>query len=469
MQVKRIFPFLLLSAFISINLVSNTGCANIVPPGGGPKDTIPPVLVGATPKDSALRVSSQKITLYFDEFVEMKNANEKILITPYPDQLPQFDYKLRTVTVRLKDSLLPNTTYTIDFGDAIADLNEGNILKNFKYVFSTGSRIDNNTLSGKVILAETGKADSTTYAVLYTKNEDSTVMKEKPKYVTRVDSKGNFRFSNLPEGTFYVFALLDSDGDKKYGLLSEAFAFYDQPVVVSANTQPVALYAYVAEKAKRREPAATPPKGSAGKLYFNASLENGHQNLLDSMRLMYIKPIRKIDPSKIKLLEDTTNTVKEVTITNDSVRNKLVVFTQWKAGASYKLVLPPGYATDSSGNTSTVADTLRFSTFEEKDYGSIRVRFTGLDLSRHPVLLVYRGEDLISAIPMKSNEWYQKLFLPGDYQLRILFDANENGRWDAGSYFTKPRKQPELVQSIDKPISIKSNWDNEFKIDFKLD
>ena len=128
---------------------------------------------------------------------------------------PAIEYKLRTVTVRLKDSLLPNTTYNINFGDAIVDLNEGNILKNFQYSFSTGAFIDSNELSGKVILAETGNTDSTMFALLYRKQEDSTVFKEKPMYVARVDAQGNFRFNNLPAGSFYVYALRDEDGNKK--------------------------------------------------------------------------------------------------------------------------------------------------------------------------------------------------------------------------------------------------------------
>ena len=180
-----------------------------------------------------LILETQKITIIFDEFIELKSASEKVLISPFPDKQPQIEHKLKTITIRLKDSLLPNTTYTIDFGDAVVDLNEGNILKNFQYAFSTGASIDSNEIRGRIILAETGKTDSTMFAVLYNKQEDSTVAKQKPMYVARVDGQGNFRFTNLPTGAFYLYGLGDVDGNKQYNQPIEQFAFLDSPIVVS--------------------------------------------------------------------------------------------------------------------------------------------------------------------------------------------------------------------------------------------
>lgn len=468
MNKKRIFPFAAVAIAIITNIIGNSGCANIVPPGGGPRDSLPPQLVSASPKDSALNVTQQKIILNFDEFVELRNANEKLLITPYPSKAPLIESKLRSVTVRLKDSLLPNTTYVIDFGDAIVDLNESNQLKNFRYVFSTGPVIDSNELEGNIVIAETGTTDSTLFALLYTQQQDSTVVKEKPKYVARVDGAGKFKFTNLPAGVFYIYALGDADGNKQYSQLTETFAFLDSPVVVSTKSKPVQLFAFAAEKEKRRAASGSAlPKSEIKSLIYSTNLENNTQDLLDSFKLGYQKPIRSVDSTKIVLMEDTTKPVSNFKVLNDTINKKLVLYTSWKPGVSYTLYLNSGYAKDTSGLTSIKNDTLFFRAREEKEYGSVRLRFKNLDLSRHPVLLIYSNKELKGSYPLQSAEWYRQLYKPGSYELGILYDENQNGRWDAGDYFSKPRRQPEKVVQLKAAITLKSNWDNETNIDVK--
>jgi uncharacterized protein (DUF2141 family) len=465
MTAGRIISILLIGALL-IGLFSGSGCANIVPPGGGPRDSLPPVPVMAAPKDSATFVKAQKITITFDEFIELKSANEKVLISPFPDKQAQIEYKLKTITIRLKDSLLPNTTYTIDFGDAIVDLNEGNILKNFQYAFSTGAAIDSNELSGKIILAETGKTDSTMFAVLYNKQEDSTVAKQKPQYVARVDAQGNFRFNNLPPGTYYVYGLMDVDGNKQYNQTIEQFAFLDSGIVVSPSTAPVQLYAFAVEKEKPRASAAAAGNDKIRSLPVSPNLEAGALDLLDSFRLRYNKPLRSFDPSKVKLVMDSAQAVENVTYLNDSVRKQVIVIAAWKSGAKYKLFLDKDYATDTSGLAATKIDTISFRVKTEKEYGSVRVRFTGLDTASHPVLIVYSSNDeIVGRYPFNGKEFYRTLFKPGTYKLALLFDTNQNGVWDPGDYFAKPKRQPELVQPISNPLTIKENWDNELGID----
>lgn len=465
--MKRILPYILVIFLIPQIIVQTTGCANIVPPSGGLRDSLPPVPVRATPKDSALNANEQKITITFDEYIELKSANEKVLISPYPTKDPVIESKLRTLTIRLKDSLLPNTTYSIDFGDAIVDLNEGNPLKNFRYTFSTGSTIDSSELTGRIVLAETGKTDSTMFAVLYTKQEDSTVAKEKPRYVARVDSKGNFRFTNLPEGTFYIYALKDEDGDKKYSQRIEQFAFLDSPIVINANTKPVKLYAFAAEKEKKRAGSSgTGAKGDKSKMLLSSNnLEAGAQDFLDSFKLSYQKPIRHFDSSKIILFVDSTKQVTDLLIKNDSLNKQLILYTAWKPGGFYKLFLNKDYAADTSGLSASKNDTISFRVKTEKEYGSVRITFKNLDTSLHPVLIFYTGEQIFVSYPVNDLKWYRKLFKPGTYKLGILYDANQNGVWDAGDYFAKKKRQPEIVLQLVNTITVKDNWDNELGID----
>lgn len=470
MTMRNSISFLIIGCIIFLQLFSGSGCANIVPPGGGDRDSIPPVLIAASPKDSSLNVTQPKVILTFNEFIELKEASEKILISPYPSKQPVIEYKLRTVTVKLKDSLLPNTTYTIDFGTAIVDLNEGNPLKELQYVFSTGTTIDSNELTGRVVLAETGKTDSTMFALLYSKQEDSTVAKESPKYVARVDSKGNFSFKNLPVGKFYVYALQDMDGNKKYNQPTEQFAFLDSSVTVSGNTTPVTLFAFAAEKEKPRAPSsaggqATQTKEPVKQLRYTSNLEDGAQSLLDSLQLNYQKPIRKINTTEIKLFADTVNEIKDFSVKNDSANKRIVIYTKWDAGKKYQLFLNKGYAEDTSGLKPVKDDTLAFRVKEEKEYGSIRIRFTNIDTAKHPVLLFYSNEQLVASFPVIGKELYRKLYNPGSYELAVLYDANKNGIWDAGNFFTKPKKQPEAVRQLSNKLVVKESWDNELTVD----
>jgi len=460
--MKRFFPFILIILWIPSIMVQTTGCANIVPPSGGPRDSLPPVPVTATPRDSATLVKEQKITITFDEFVELKEPMQKVLISPYPAKDPAIEYKLRTVTIRLKDSLLPNTTYNINFGDAIVDLNEGNILKNFQYSFSTGAFIDSNQLSGKVILAETGKTDSTMFALLYRKEEDSTVYKDKPMYVARVDGQGNFRFNNLPAGNFYLYALRDEDGNKRYTQGIEQFAFLDSTITVSANTAAVQLYAFATEKERPKGTAAQDKKTG---LVVSSNLESGALDLLDTFRLQYNKPIRSYDLSKMRLQQDSTQFITNFSIVNDSLRKQLLLNYAWKPGGSYRLFLDKEYAVDTSGLTSLKNDTLSFRVKTEKEYGTLRIRFKELDTAAHPVLLFYNNDVIVGRYPLTGKEFYRAQFKPGSYQLGLLFDANRNGVWDPGNYFAKPKRQPELVVPLNYSVTVKENWDNELVIE----
>src|SRR5690349_3991946 len=220
-------PFLLIIALLPSTLVQ-TGCANIVPPMGGPRDSLPPQLVKINPRDSATNFTGKKIVIEFDEFVQIDNIQENLLVSPVPKINPIVESKLRTVTVTVKDTLQPNTTYSIDFGNAIKDINEGNILKNFTYVFATGKSLDSLKLTGKVFIAETGKTDSTLIVMLHTSQDDSAVIKEKPRYIARVDKDGNYAFSNLPSGSFALFALKDEGGQRRYLSNSQLFAFANE-------------------------------------------------------------------------------------------------------------------------------------------------------------------------------------------------------------------------------------------------
>ena len=454
--------FFVLSLFILTGsfVLGLHGCANIVPPSGGPRDSIPPRLVRAEPADSSLQMNKTKIVLYFDEFIELKNAAEQIVISPLPEKNPQFESHLRTLTVRLKDSLLPSTTYTIDFGQAIADINEGNVLKNFRYVFSTGNQLDTLQLSGKIIPAEMGKPDSTLIALLYRSDEDSVVCKKLPAYITRLDGEGNFRFVNLPEGNYYVYGLQDTDGNKKYTPPYEQFAFLDTPIRVNNNTIPVQLWSFKQEKDKKRISGTTTKK-----LLFTTNIESGAHHYFDTLNLSYTESLATIDKQRIRLKEDSAAADENFKLIFNRDSATIGIAASWKKGGSYKLFFDTAYAKDMKGFRPLIKDTFSFRVRTDKEYGSLRIKLKNIDLTAKPVLLFYAGEKIVYAYPLVRAEFFQPVFMQGSYRMSILYDRNANGRWDAGNYFTKPRVQPERVFYLEKTISVKPEWDNEVELD----
>lgn len=153
--MKRILYLILLIIIILKVTVLISGCAQIIAPTGGPRDSLPPKLISANPALNATNFTGNRIILNFDEYVQIQDLQQNLLVSPTPKNTPYIDYKLRTVTIKLRDTLEPNTTYTINLGNSIRDLNEGNQIKDFRYVFSTGSTIDSLQFSGKVQVAET--------------------------------------------------------------------------------------------------------------------------------------------------------------------------------------------------------------------------------------------------------------------------------------------------------------------------
>ncbi len=461
----RVFISFAASVFIiSISMIIGSGCANIVPPGGGDKDSLPPILTKVSPQDSSVNFTGNKINFTFDEYVQVENNYQQtMVVSPLPKNQPNITYRLNTVSVRLRDTLEPNTTYTINFGNAIKDVNEGNVMKDFSYVFSTGPAIDSLSFKGNVILAETGKIDTTLIVILHRSGDDSAVYKT-PRYMTRLDNQGNFVFHNLPPGTFYVYAMQDNSRIFRYNP-KQLFAFADSPVVVQQNTPAKTLYAYRADKEKQ-ETSTTGAQNSRDKrLKFQTTIkgDNSH-DLLQKFSFMFERPLREFDSSKVHFTSDTIYTpVTGYTWSIDSTNKKVTLNYSWKESTVYNLVLEKDFATDTLGQQLLKADTLTFTILKSSDYGKLSIRFRNIDFSKNPVLQFVQSDNVVNSFPLSGETFSQNLFLPGEYELRILNDINKNGVWDPGEFFDK-HKQPELVKPIGRKINVKPNYENEFEI-----
>jgi uncharacterized protein (DUF2141 family) len=472
---------------LSISVFSATcysGCANIVPPLGGPKDTIPPVLVSVLPRDSSRHIpvalTSNKIVFNFNEYIDGKDIRTELLVNPVPKIDPIVDYKLRVVTVRLKDTLQPNTTYSLNFGKGIKDVNEDNIRKNFSYVFSTGNYIDSGQFAGNVILAASGKVDSTLIVVLNKKLDDSSVVKDKPRYVTRVDTTGHFFFDYLKPGTYAVYALKDEGGTRKYLSRSQLFAFADSPIVVRRSTPSVTLYAYAelgetktsSKSASGSSGAATKPSKQSAKdkekdkrLQFQTNINAGVFDVLDTMRLAFPTGLKTFDSTRIRFTDENFHDIgpRLYVWRRDSTNKKFFLFYAWAVATKYNLIFAKDFAQDSAGRRLLKIDTIAFRTKKDIEYGEVRIRIFNLNLSKNPVLQFVQADAVKFSFPFKSREFRRLLFAPGEYQLRVLYDDNKNGVWDPGEFFGKHR-QPEKVIPIRKKFTVKANWDNDYDV-----
>ena len=455
-----------------ISVISGSGCANIIPPEGGFKDSIPPLLLKASPPDSSSNFSEKKITLTFDEYIQLQNPNQELIISPVPKEEPAIESKLRTLTIRLKDSLEANTTYTLNFGNAVRDINEGNIARNFTYIFSTGHTFDSLTFSGKVILAVNGKVDTTLVVMLHKNGDDSAVVNEKPRYLTRLDSSGNFKFRNLPWGTFYIYALQDQGNSHRYQSEKQLFAFADSSVTLQNNNKPVLLYAYAEQSSSAARflasPACTQAKTSGNnsekRLKFQTNVKEGKLDLFDSLTLNFEQPLKDLDTSLIHFSSDSSFTpITNYHLLTDTSQKKLTLLYNWKENTQYNLIIEKDFAQDTLGRALLKTDTLKFKTKKITDYGTVRIRFKNFDASVNPVLLFVQNDDVIKSFSLSGAELNQSIFPPGDYELRVLYDRNKNGKWDPGEFFGK-HIQPELVKPIGRKVTIKPNWDNEFDI-----
>lgn len=225
---RKIWPALILLFFF-------TGCAKMGQPDGGWYDETPPRVIGANPADGGIHVNGKKINIYFDEYIKIDNPSEKVVVSPPQLETPEIKGEGKRIQISLLDSLKPNTTYTIDFSDAISDNNEGNPLGNYTYSFSTGDVIDTMEISGTVLEAENLEPVKGILVGLYANQEDSAFTTQPMLRVSRTDSRGRFVIKGIAPGSYRVYALQDADGNYIYSQKSEKLAFNHDIVVPSSK------------------------------------------------------------------------------------------------------------------------------------------------------------------------------------------------------------------------------------------
>ena len=269
-------------------------CANIMTPDGGPKDTLPPVIVKIEPGNFATNFKEKKIYIEFNEFVQIKDQNKEMFVSPAMKKLPLLTTRGRGIVITIRDTLKENTTYAIDLGSAIRDNNESNPLNAMRYVFSTGDKVDSMMCSGYT--ADSYKADSVSRTFIWfyiadslpqTPGYDSTIFNRKPDVIARAQNNGIFIAQNLKPVNYRIYAIGDKNDNQLYeagtdmvGLLDTVynpakmpeFAIWFDSLRMYPSAEPQLYFRMFTDKAfvNQRLVDAQRPEQKKALLFFNA-------------------------------------------------------------------------------------------------------------------------------------------------------------------------------------------------------
>ncbi|MFM7217595.1 MAG: Ig-like domain-containing protein [Bacteroidota bacterium] len=251
MSMKHTFLFALISVLL-------TSCAIQVPPQGGERDVDPPKLIRVSPPSGSVDFSGHSFEFEFDENIQVKDLSSKLVVSPPLSTTPTAKVRKNKLVLEFDDTLRPASTYCFNFGDALADLNEGNVLKDFRQVVSTGSFIDSLTISGSVSHAEDLKPEKSMLVMLYPElSGDSAPYNGLPLYFSRTRENGDFTITNIAAGSYRMFGLLESNQDYRYSDPAERIAFLEH-TVASADSG-IKLYSF-----NKLPPAALVKSSAAG-------------------------------------------------------------------------------------------------------------------------------------------------------------------------------------------------------------
>ncbi|MCR8560966.1 Ig-like domain-containing protein [Mucilaginibacter sp. BJC16-A38] len=521
----------ILTAFCIILLIS--GCANRQNPQGGPRDHDPPKLLKATPENMTRNFKAKTIQLDFDEYFKLNNTYTEISMSPTPAKLPEYKIKSKSVLITLKDSLEKNTTYVINFGKAIADVNESNVLKNFTYVFSTGPHIDSLSVSGTVINSTTQQKEKDVTVMLFTLKQDSTLFgKKKPTVYATTDSSGNFSLNNLHPDDYRIYALKETTPDKIYNKDDELIAFNKEVIHLTKDTSNIQLKLFKQEPAKLRiinsfdtdgkltfilnkrldDPSIKivyPPDFDKYKIVdFSKTKDTAmlymRNMAFDSLRIAFYDknkpldtiakrkrlketfqrnmafsfnitgdgklkpgtdliirnnyPVDVFDAGQITLKEDSAE-VTNFTVEKDTANPKnFFVKYRWKQNDNYIVDIGENAFTDIYGDKNK-RFFKKFNIDKPENYSLLTLAITLPDTGKSYVVeLLNENKDLLRRdVIHKSGNLVYKNYLTGKYGVRVVYDANKNGKWDSGN--VKQKTQPENIWVDDTLITLRANWE----------
>lgn len=510
-------------------------CASIQQPQGGPKDSIPPTILKETPPNLSRNFDAEKIVIEFDEFIKLSNPFKEISVSPDLEQPINPRVKRKSIEITLPDSLEENTTYTINFGKAIGDFNEGNPILNYSYVFSTGDVIDSLGISGKVINALTKEVEKEITVMLIPTRRDSIFGKRKANIFTLTDTAGNFKLRNLREDNYRIYALREENNDRIYNAPGELIGFLNDSITLNRDTSQILLEVSKGiPQVFRLLDRKIEPNGKIT-FAFNKPLANGELTVIDPSnldtskqveyttnrdtallwvsdltfdslkvsisdsgvvldtvlirrgrndkydrdfvitdnltrnkvnRIQHIEltpssPVKSIDRNKIELLVDSVQVRNFQLIKDSTAQRRYVLRYNWRPKRDYTLTLEEGAFSGFFADKNKPV-TKTFTMDETENFGNILLKITVPD-SAHQYLiqLISEKKDVIyrSITINESTNLPFDQFPGGKYTLRVVYDENNNGKWDPGDVYQK--RQPERVWYLGKTFIIRANWEQE--------
>ena len=398
------------NCFAFILMLSFTRCANVVTPSGGPKDTIPPVVLQSVPENQSTNFSDKEIHITFDEYVTLNNPTNNIFISPPLENNPEYKLSGKSLIIKFKEPLKPDATYSINFGEAIKDLHEGNVFKDYSFVFSTGENIDTLTLEGKVLQAIDHKPSADFFVMLYCNDNDTISLDSlpylrKPYYVTKSDKEGKFKFSGLRDDNYLIFALKDGNSNLRFDLPNEDIAFLDSLVNPIDNFQLTISNDSLTEDSVKHE-----VKKIEHLTLYSFLQEDTIQKLLKKevvedglLRFAFNRPAQNVKIEVLETLPDTFNIFPTYSMNYDTIN---WYFTPNKDSLSFTinydtlindtttLSLKPRKTTGRKSKTEAVSKSL-----------DIRTNIVASKLKPNQDLLLAFKEPVTNVI-MRDTTWY---------------------------------------------------------------
>lgn len=314
--------------YIVITALIINGCANIVSPTGGPRDTIPPVVIETVPANNAKNFTGKTVHITFDEFVTLNNANKNIMISPPQKKSPTYRVNGKTLSIKFEEDLKRETTYSINFGKAIKDLHEGNVLKDFVFVFSTGENIDTLTLAGTVKSALTLKPAEDFFVFLYADENDTVKLDSlpycvTPSYITKTDKNGEFFFSGIADKEYLLFTIKDANSNMLFDLPNEEIGFYPEMV----KPQYISVNQFITDTTKTNSLSLKPFSNDTIKYQLNTFVEEDSiQRILKKetpedgiLRFIFNYPSDNVNITPTEKLPDSVRIMKILSSRKDTV------------------------------------------------------------------------------------------------------------------------------------------------------
>ena len=535
-QMRSSFFRFLSYPILALIIVS---CANRGSPSGGDKDEEPPVIISESPKNFSTNFNAEEIRIYFDEYIKIKDLRKQLIISPPMDTDPvimPLGGASKYISIKIKDTLEPNTTYAFNFGESIVDNNEGNPYPYYRYVFSTGDTIDSLSVKGYVEDALLEEPDTFVSVMLYEMDStytDSIVYKEKPRYITNtLDSVTTFSIDNIKAGTYKLIALKDKNGNYKFDQKNDKIGFVEDEVTVpSGNNFRLKLFKeevnFKADKPKQdgetkiifpyegdyknmqiKVLGETPegyktrivkdsksdtlyywykPKFEIDTTFFVVSNEKYVDTFkhrfrklkADSLEIKAITsgtlnfetdfeiegniPFESIDKSKINLM-DRDSVEIDFEVEYDSIFNRYKFPVKKAEGQKYFFKMLPETFTDFYGGKNKDTLNYTFRTKNRSEYGNIRVNLRNAKFPLIVQLVNERGAVIYERYTTESPVVDFTDVAPRQYSLRVIYDANGNGKYDTGNFLLGI--QPERVSYASPIEEVRASFD--FVIEFPL-